>query len=63
MTKPITLEPDYEAIAIEFQNKIEALEYALSERESDIDELKDRIEKFEAVIEYLEDKLGINNSI
>jgi len=63
MTEPITLEPDYEAIAIEFQNKIEALEYALSERESDIDELKDRIEKFEAVIEYLEDKLGINNSI
>lgn len=63
MTEPITLEPDYEAIAIEFQNKIEALEYALSERESDIDELKDRIEKFEAIIEYLEDKLGINNSI
>ncbi len=63
MTEPITLEPDYEAIAIEFQNKIEALEYALSERESDIDELKDRIEKLEAVIEYLEDKLGINNSI
>lgn len=63
MTEPITLEPDYETMAVELQARCEAFESLASDRQYEIDELEEEVKRLKAIIKYLEDKLGINDPI
>jgi len=61
--EPITLDPDYETMAIQLQDRCEGLEGVIGDRNNQIYDLEDEITKLKGVIEYLEKKLGINNPI
>lgn len=61
MIKPDPI--NWEAMAIDAQNKLEAVMNQRDDLQQQVYGLEEDVDKLKAVVEYLEVKLGINDSI
>lgn len=62
MIKP-SLQVDYEAMALQMQSQLESAINQRDDLQQQVYGLEEDVDKLKAVVEYLEMKLGIHNSI